>query len=51
MSPALSMKVPPVIWNPAADVNSGMEEQRRVGDTSHAEKLYCSALLLPSSAF
>jgi hypothetical protein len=48
MSPALSMKVPPVIWNPEADVKSGMEEQRR-GDTSRAEKLYCSALLLPSS--
>jgi hypothetical protein len=33
MSPALSMKVPPVIWKPEADVKSGIEEQRRVRDT------------------
>jgi hypothetical protein len=33
MSPALSMKVPPVIWKPEADVKRGMEEQRIVGDT------------------
>jgi hypothetical protein len=46
MSPALSMKAPPVIWIPEADVKSGMEEQRRVGDTSRAKKLYCSALPL-----
>jgi hypothetical protein len=39
MSPALSMKVPPLIWNPEAEVKSGMGEAKRVGDTSLAKKL------------
>jgi hypothetical protein len=26
MSPALSMKAPPLIWNPEAEVKSGMRE-------------------------
>jgi hypothetical protein len=31
MSPVLSMKVPPLIWNPEAEVNSGMEEAEESG--------------------
>jgi hypothetical protein len=31
MSPALSMKVPPLIWNPEAEVNSGMGDAEESG--------------------
>jgi hypothetical protein len=42
----MSMKVPPFIWNPEAEVKSGMGEAE---ERRHVTGLKGSALLLPSS--